>query len=77
MPSAPRLNLGAASPQGSGAQVQEVVAAPNAQLQAAWLQLVKQVMAIAVTLLNPGGTVLFKPIAPQTTTVPSVRKPRL
>jgi hypothetical protein len=45
MPSAPRLNLGAPAPQASAPQKQEVVAAPNAQLQAAWLQLVKQVMA--------------------------------
>ena len=41
MPSAPRLNLGAAEP----ARKQEVASAPNAQLQAAWMQLVKQVMA--------------------------------
>ena len=41
LPSAPRLNLGAAEP----AKKQEVVAAPNAQMQAAWMQLVKQVMA--------------------------------
>jgi hypothetical protein len=41
MPSAPRLNLGASEP----AKREEVVAAPNAQMQAAWMQLVKQVMA--------------------------------
>ena len=41
LPSAPRLNFGAAEP----AKKQEVVAAPNAQMQAAWMQLVKQVMA--------------------------------
>lgn len=41
LPSAPRLNLGAAEP----AKKQEVAAAPNAQMQAAWMQLVKQVMA--------------------------------
>lgn len=44
MPSAPRLNFGAAAPAAAPAR-QEVVAAPNAQLQAAWMQLVKQVMA--------------------------------
>jgi len=43
MPSAPRLNLGAAQPQ--PAPKQDVVAAPQAQLQAAWMQLVKQVLA--------------------------------
>jgi hypothetical protein len=42
MPSAPRLNLGAAEP---AQPKQEVMAAPNAQLQAAWRQLVQQVMA--------------------------------
>ena len=45
MPSAPRLNLGAQAPREDTPRKQEVVAAPNAQLQAAWLQLVKQVMA--------------------------------
>lgn len=45
MPSAPRLNLGAPAPQEGTPRKQEVVAAPNAQLQAAWLQLVQQVMA--------------------------------
>jgi hypothetical protein len=43
MPSAPRLNFGAAEPK--AAPKQEVVNAPNAELQAAWMQLVKQVMA--------------------------------
>jgi len=43
MPSAPRLNLGASEPQ--QAPKQEVVAAPNAQLQAAWMQVVRQVLA--------------------------------
>lgn len=44
LPSAPRLNLGASEP--APAAKQEVMnAAPNAQLQAAWMQLVKQVMA--------------------------------
>jgi hypothetical protein len=42
LPSAPRLNLGAAAP---AAPKQEVMSAPNAELQAAWMQLVKQVMA--------------------------------
>jgi hypothetical protein len=42
LPSAPRLNLGAAEPQPAK---QEVVSAPNAQLQAAWMQMVRQVMA--------------------------------
>ena len=48
LPSAPRLNLGAAEPAAPAASApkQEVMnAAPNAQLQAAWMQLVKQVMA--------------------------------
>ncbi|MEJ8840546.1 DUF1178 family protein [Ramlibacter sp. AN1133] len=43
LPSAPRLNLGAAEPK--PAAKQEVMAAPNPQLQAAWMQLVRQVMA--------------------------------
>lgn len=43
MPSAPRLNLGALEP--AAAPKQEVVSAPNAQLQAAWMQMVRQVMA--------------------------------
>lgn len=46
LPSAPRLNLGAAEPKAAPAGKQEVMnAAPNAQLQAAWMQLVRQVMA--------------------------------
>lgn len=47
MPSAPRLNLGATPPQAPQATAprQEVMSAPDAQLQAAWLELVKQVMA--------------------------------
>jgi hypothetical protein len=45
MPSAPRLNLGASEPAPAAAPRQEVVTAPNAQIQAAWMQLVKQVMA--------------------------------
>ena len=43
MPSAPRLNLGAPEPKPTGKQ--EVVASANPELQAAWMQLVKQVMA--------------------------------
>jgi hypothetical protein len=45
LPSAPRLNLGAAAPAPVAAGKQEVMSAPNAQLQAAWIQLVRQVMA--------------------------------
>jgi len=43
LPSAPRLNLGAPEPRAPAKQ--EVMAAPPAQLQAAWMQLVRQVMA--------------------------------
>ena len=45
MPSAPRLNLGAAEPSAPAPAKQEVMSAPNAQLQAAWMQLVQKVMA--------------------------------
>jgi hypothetical protein len=45
MPSAPRLNLGASQPAAPAPAKQEVVSAPNAQLQAAWLQMVQKVMA--------------------------------
>lgn len=46
LPSAPRLNLGAAeTAPATAAPKQEVVSSPNAELQAAWMQLVKQVMA--------------------------------
>jgi hypothetical protein len=51
LPSAPRLNLGASEPQAqapaaqAAASKQEVMSPPNAQLQAAWMQLVTQVMA--------------------------------
>ncbi|MBE7368651.1 DUF1178 family protein [Ramlibacter pallidus] len=45
MPSAPRLNLGATEPAAAPAPKQDLVATPNAQVQAAWMQLVKQVMA--------------------------------
>lgn len=41
MLSAPRLNLGAASPEPR----QEVVAAPDTQLQAAWMKMARHVMA--------------------------------
>jgi hypothetical protein len=47
MPSAPRLNLGASEPAPAAAPTaakQEVMSAPNEQLQAAWVQLVRQVM---------------------------------
>jgi hypothetical protein len=53
MPSAPRLNLGASEPAAAPASAsasapaparQEVMSAPNPELQAAWMQLVKQVM---------------------------------
>ena len=40
LPSAPRLNLGASEP-----AKQEVAAVPDAKVQAAWMELVKQVMA--------------------------------
>lgn len=45
LPSAPRLNLGASEPAAPAAKQEVMNAAPNAQLQAAWMQLVKQVMA--------------------------------
>ena len=45
MPSAPRLNLGASEPVAQAAPKTEVMSAPNAQLQAAWMQLVQKVMA--------------------------------
>ena len=45
LPSAPRLNLGAAETAPAAAPKQEVVSSPNPDLQAAWMQLVKQVMA--------------------------------
>lgn len=41
LPSAPRLNLGAARPEAK----QEVIATPEASLQAAWLKMVRQVLA--------------------------------
>jgi hypothetical protein len=43
LPSAPRLNLGASAPAPAGKQ--EVVTTPDAQLQAAWLKMVRQVLA--------------------------------
>ncbi|GAB3763164.1 DUF1178 family protein [Ramlibacter monticola] len=42
LPSAPRLNLGAPEPKPAR---QEVVSGPTPQLQAAWMELVKQVLA--------------------------------
>ena len=46
LPSAPRLNFGAPQPVAPAAPAkQEVVSAPTAQMQAAWMQLVRQVMA--------------------------------
>jgi hypothetical protein len=42
LPSAPRLNLGASEP---APAKQEVLSAPPAQLQAAWMQMVQKVMA--------------------------------
>ena len=42
LPSAPRLNLGAAEP---ARPKQQVMNAPDAKMQAAWLQLVQHVMA--------------------------------
>ena len=42
LPSAPRLNLGAQEPKPAR---QEVVSSPTPQLQAAWMELVKQVLA--------------------------------
>ncbi len=43
MLSAPRLNLGASAP--DAAPKQEVVTAPDATMQAAWMKMVRQVMA--------------------------------
>jgi hypothetical protein len=43
LPSAPRLNFGASEP--AATKKQEVVAAPDAQLQAAWMKMVRHVMA--------------------------------
>lgn len=42
-PSAPRLNLGAAQPPAPGKQ--QVMNAPDARLQAAWLKMVRHVLA--------------------------------
>jgi len=42
LPSAPRLNLGAAEPKPAK---QEVVATPDPRLQAAWMEMVKHVLA--------------------------------
>jgi hypothetical protein len=43
LPSAPRLNFGASAPK--PAQTQEVMATPDTTLQAAWMDMVKHVMA--------------------------------
>lgn len=48
LPSAPRLNLGAAEPAPPARPVapkQEVMAAPDAALQAAWMKMVRHVLA--------------------------------
>ena len=45
MPSAPRLNLGAAQPQPQAEHKREVMAMPNSDIQAEWLKLVRHVMA--------------------------------
>ena len=45
MLSAPRLNLGAAAPASASASAQDVVSVPEPALQAAWLKLVRHVMA--------------------------------
>jgi hypothetical protein len=47
MPSAPRLNLGAPQPQlpSPPAQRQQVTNAPDASMQAAWMKMVRHVMA--------------------------------
>ena len=47
LPSAPRLNLGAraSAPARAEPALQEVVSLPQAKLQRAWLQMVRQVMA--------------------------------
>jgi hypothetical protein len=44
LPSAPRLNLGASAP-AAGPARQEVMNAPDAALQAAWMKMVRHVMA--------------------------------
>ena len=43
LPSAPRLNLGASEPAAPGKQ--QVMNAPDAKLQAAWLEMVRHVLA--------------------------------
>lgn len=45
MLSAPRLNLGAPQPPSSPAQSQQVMNMPDASLQAAWLKMVRHVLA--------------------------------
>lgn len=44
LPSAPRLNLGASQP-GTALAKEEVAALPDASMQAAWLKMVRHVMA--------------------------------
>jgi hypothetical protein len=44
LPSAPRLNLGAARPEPAPEARQELVNLPDASLQAAWMKMVRQVM---------------------------------
>ena len=45
LPSAPRLNLGAAAPAQPPSAPMDVAAMPQAKLQRAWMQMVRQVMA--------------------------------
>jgi len=45
MLSAPRLNLGAPQPPSAPAQSQQVMATPDASMQAAWLKMVRHVLA--------------------------------
>jgi len=45
LPSAPRLNLGAAPAAEPASTRQEVATAPDAQMQAAWLRMVREVMS--------------------------------
>jgi hypothetical protein len=45
LPSAPRLNLGATAPSQPQPAAQDMVSMPQAQLQRAWLQMVRKVMA--------------------------------
>ncbi|MES2631777.1 MAG: DUF1178 family protein [Pseudomonadota bacterium] len=45
MLSAPRLNLGASQPADTGSARHQVATTPDAQMQVAWMQMVKQVLA--------------------------------